>query len=123
MQSAVNVDSISVSDADNGSYNVNVRDRAVLRTDNDVVTYMTRDEVTLKKANMLDQCMNIVQKLQATGVPINYITITLTGKTQDINGYIYDNDDIAVCEINGDAKFSSFEGFQNVMRQFATIDL
>lgn len=123
LKSAVNVDSISISETGNGSYNVDIKDKAVLRTSNDVVTYGTRDEVTLKKANMLNQCMEIVQKLQATNVPINYITITLTGKTQDINGYIYDNDDIAVCEINGNAKFSSFEGFQNSLRRFATIEL
>ena len=102
--------SVNVSNQGNDSYQVSITTKAKMRSQ---FEYITMSEHEKNTAMIYDQCRHIVKDIQDSEVPVSLVTIYLTGKTQDSEGYINDNDNIAICGVKGNADCKDVYSFQN----------
>ena len=102
--------SVNVSNQGNDSYQVSITTKANMRKQ---FEYITMSEHEKNVAMVYEQCRHIVKDIQDSEVPVSLVTIYLTGKTQDSEGYINDNDNIAICGVKGNANCKDIYSFQN----------
>lgn len=102
--------SVNVSNQGNDSYQVSITTKANMRNQ---FEYITMSEHEKNEAMIYEQCRHIVKDIQDSEVPVSLVTIYLTGKTQDSEGYINDNDNIAICGVKGNADCKDIYSFQN----------
>ena len=102
--------SVNVSNQGNDSYQVSITTKAKMRNQ---FEYITMSEHEKNEAMIYDQCRHIVKDIQDSEVPVSLVTIYLTGKTQDSEGYIHDNANIAICGVKGNANCKDVYSFQN----------
>lgn len=102
--------SINVSGQGNNSYQVSITTKAKMRNQ---LEYITMSEHEKNEAMIYDQCRHIVKDIQDSEVPVSVVTIYLTGKIQDSEGYIHDNANIAICGVKGNANCKDVYHFQN----------